>query len=336
MAIKQIQHSFSENMNRGIPILLGILLTVFLFVKLSDYKYRPLVVIKSTEKLKSSLCDSNEIVQQRLEWGQVHHPGWNKVGFVYRDDGVFSHIVKKESNLSERSVYRMWIQHPIRFAKQLYHTITKNDRPYWKEFDLLGPVFPDACLTQLKQLGKTRDEEKQICWDEQVFQNLDCVVFSIGSNNQWTFEQSVISETKCKVYTFDCTVEPKLAPKGVNFFPYCVSGVAFINGKGQIYRTMQDILHEVGTKKIDYLKMDVEGAEFEALVPFLSNLSEEDRPKQIALELHYQASTFDLDENALLAFGNYMFFEAGYVIAHRSDNPYGYFATEILFVKIKC
>jgi hypothetical protein len=106
-----------------------------------------------------------------------------------------------------------------------------------------------------------------------------------------------------------------------------------INGKGQIYRTIDDLIDQTQVKRLDYLKIDVEGAEFEALIPFLQ---QKNTPKQIALEIHYQAPTFDLDENALLAFGNFMFYEAGYVIAHRSDNPKGYFATEILFVKINC
>lgn len=315
-------------MRKGVLIVVAILLVIFLFVRLSDLKYQPVVIIQANRKLKTrSLCDS-EIAQKRIEWGKIEHPGWSDVRFVNREDGIFSHMVKKR--VSERSLLRMWIQHPILFAKQVIHTVIQKDYPRWKEFDVLGPVFPEIC--RLKKLGKTRDEEKYICWDEQVFQNLDCVVFSIGSNNQWSFEQDVLNTTRCRVFTFDCTIEPQV-PKGVRFYPFCISGLTMINGKGQIFRTIDDLIEQTQVNRLDYLKIDVEGAEFEALIPFLQH---KNTPKQIALEIHYQAPTFDLDENALLAFGNFMFYEAGYVIAHRSDNPQGYFATEILFVKINC
>lgn len=311
-------------MRKGVLIVIAILLVLFLFVRLSDVKYQPVVIIKANTQTNLDSCDS-EIVQQRRDWGKIKHPGWNDVRFVNREDGIFSHMIKQK--VSERSPLRIWIQHPILFLQQ----VISKDYPYWKEFDVLGPVFPEVC--HLKKFGKTRDEEKYMCWDEQVFQNLDCVVFSIGSNNQWTFELDVLNKTKCRVFTFDCTMEPQV-PKGVRFYPFCVSGLSMINGKGQIYRRIEDLIEQTQVKKVDYLKIDVEGAEFEALIPFLQQ--QKDTPKQIALEIHYQAPTFDLDENALLAFGNFMFYEAGYVIAHRSDNPYGYFATEILFVKIKC
>ncbi len=33
-----------------------------------------------------------------------------------------------------------------------------------------------------------------------------CVVFSIGSNNNFRFEDAVLAETKCTVHTYDCFV----------------------------------------------------------------------------------------------------------------------------------
>jgi hypothetical protein len=64
------------------------------------------------------------------------------------------------------------------------------------------------------------DEEKRVCWTPE-FEQDDCVVFSLGSNNQWTFEENVVKETKCKIHTFDCTVfdpRPPAAGEKIDFF----------------------------------------------------------------------------------------------------------------------
>jgi len=36
-----------------------------------------------------------------------------------------------------------------------------------------------------------------------------CVVYSIGSNNQWDFEEAIFRSTKCMIETFDCTLVSK-------------------------------------------------------------------------------------------------------------------------------
>lgn len=36
----------------------------------------------------------------------------------------------------------------------------------------------------------------------------DCLVYSLGSNNQWSFEEAVLRSTDCSIHTFDCTSRP--------------------------------------------------------------------------------------------------------------------------------
>lgn len=319
-------------------ISISIITLVILFIQLSDIKYRPLVVYKSNENLKMRLCPPSEIVKKRREWGEVEHLGWHTIRFVKREDGIFSHIIRN-NQLHDRTTLRLWVQFPFRFAKQIYHTIVHGNAhvPHWKEFDVLGPVFPELCHNPLK-LG-TGDEEKILCWDyKSQFEDSSCVVLSFGSNNQWMFEESIKNKTKCSVYTFDCTVSRATPPPGVYFYPYCIDAMSYTNGQGLVFKSIQDIVNRIGLqkKRIDYLKLDVEGFEFETLVPFLKGLHDELLPPQIAVEIHYQASKFDLDQNVLLAFGNFMFYEVGYVITYRRDNALGYFASEFLFQKINC
>ena len=63
--------------------------------------------------------------------------------------------------------------------------------------------------------------------DEQVFQQTGdrlfracglskerapCTVLSIGSRNEWEFEEEVVRRTPCRVATFDCTIHPSTRP----------------------------------------------------------------------------------------------------------------------------
>ena len=50
-----------------------------------------------------------------------------------------------------------------------------------------------------------------------------CVVYSIGSNNDWSFELGVLKSTSCEVHTFDCTGDRsrfKVPPSNRLFFHY--------------------------------------------------------------------------------------------------------------------
>jgi hypothetical protein len=93
----------------------------------------------------------------------------------------------------------------------------------------------------------------------------------------------------------------------------------------------------------NYLKIVIEGYEFESLVPLFDKLhrhfdaTKEDLfPTQIGIEVHYQSSNFHLDEEALLGFANYAFHIGGYTVAHRRDNWMGYHACELLLVRVNC
>ncbi len=59
-------------------------------------------------------------------------------------------------------------------------------------------------------------------------------------------------------------------------------------------------------------------------------------PEQIAIEVHYQNAFFDMTDEGLLAFSNFLFRVGGYVIVHRRDQKYGYCATELLLLRVSC
>jgi hypothetical protein len=112
-----------------------------------------------------------------------------------------------------------------------------------QRFDLLGPVGPSCLDLQAfgvtdtkKSRGTIRDmEAKMACGLEG---SRDCVVVSLGSNGQWTFEEDVFARTGCRVEVFDCTVDPQkvTVPKHlrarVRLHYHCIGPPSRGEGKG--------------------------------------------------------------------------------------------------------
>lgn len=167
-----------------------------------------------------------------------------------------------------------------------------------------------------------------------------CVIYSLGGNQQTEFEEAMLAATSCAVWTFDCTVtEAAMAPlikrtrggAGRFFFrPYCVGGIngdrVTIKGEAVVLRSVTSIMAELSHARVDLLKMDIEGAEHDALPAFLSAIAPVALPAQISLELHWQLRAL----NSLRVVRELV--RAGYVLASREDNPFCTECTEVTFV----
>ena len=72
------------------------------------------------------------------------------------------------------------------------------------------------------------DGPKWIC-DPHRIHKKNCLVYSIGSNNKFEFEQSVLDEISpdCEIHTFDPTIgeHPSRKPAKVNFHPIGIANV---------------------------------------------------------------------------------------------------------------
>ena len=105
------------------------------------------------------------------------------------------------------------------------------------------------------------------------------------------FELSIAKATNCEIHTFDCNVAiPKVPPKlssRLTFHKSCVGGRNELDAEGHAFRTLASIQAELGHKKVDLLKVDIEGFEWE-----LFNTWEDTQstlPFQISTELHLTA-----------------------------------------------
>lgn len=127
-----------------------------------------------------------------------------------------------------------------------------------------------------------------ICTDD-IPQN-ECVVYSLGSRNDFSFDKAVVERFGCQVHTFDCTVKPlpeKRIPQGVSFYPWCVGDkdemkVIDTDGKLGQYYTLSTIQRKLQHQTVDLLKMDIERHEFAVI----QTLNAGNSPRQISFEVH--------------------------------------------------
>lgn len=103
----------------------------------------------------------------------------------------------------------------------------------------------------------------------------NCVVYSLGSRKDFSFEAEIVAKLQCKVHTFDCTVgdvSPDEVPHGVIFHPWCIGGENALKpyssdllvSKGNVaqYYTIRTVMFMLGHSYVDILKMDIERHEF--------------------------------------------------------------------------
>ncbi|WP_226927424.1 FkbM family methyltransferase [Frigoriflavimonas asaccharolytica] len=146
------------------------------------------------------------------------------------------------------------------------------------------------------------------------FVNKDSIIYSFGVGEDITFDEGLISEFGCQVFAFDPTpksikwVNGRTNPEEFKFAPFGIDKVTgkvnFLLPKNDAYvsgsainqmnvdeqktvevnmKTLADIATELGHKKIEILKMDIEGSEYSILDSILNapvNIH------QICVEIH--------------------------------------------------
>ena len=202
-------------------------------------------------------------------------------------------------------------------------------------FEALGGVV--QCPERLLQVLGRGDDEKRVCAD--LDHAHPCVVVSIGSNNQWGFEEAVTSRfPHCRVETFDCTVAatvPASLRSRVRFHPWCI-GVS--DGPREL--SWSSVVRRLGlTGAPAALKADVEGFEWDvfdaiarsgaALLPF--SISVEVHLWTEIREVRWQGRWRRPEETAAWM---ETLRSVGYALVDRHDNPLCGYCSEITLARI--
>jgi hypothetical protein len=221
----------------------------------------------------------------------------------------------------------------------------RNVRSVVREHSLVFPVFPKLCTLKLR-VGNYQDGGKVIC-GQSLAEAPSCNVFSLGSNDDFSFESALSASTRCNVATFDCSSFPpkKTFPRHA-FFPKCIGSYnakvvyrkkrpngRFRNMRAMDYWTLDEALKYSKFSSLNYLKMDIEGAEHTVLGELLGKLHPNKWPSQVSVELH--VGMFNHTAAETIELYRSMFLN-GYLLVYKEDNPACVPCAEMLFVRTFC
>lgn len=134
------------------------------------------------------------------------------------------------------------------------------------------------------RIGKMGDGGKWVCDPFKLREKSDCLVYSAGSNGDFSFEIELKKLLpKCSIFTID--KDNYLCPKDICTFHQASLGSGSTMNSKPWSRLIQELNHT--RQVVDIFKIDIEGYEYEFFTDmFNSNISIDNFPRQILVEVH--------------------------------------------------
>lgn len=145
----------------------------------------------------------------------------------------------------------------------------------------------------------------------------NCLVYSVGSNGQWQFEESVLKwNSNCEIHTFD--FDFFVSPFETNFHMYGLGDEDFTDSDKHVYKTLPTIVQELGheDRVINILKIDCEGCEFLVFEQFWKANIE---IQQIVIETHFGVNKNETQTNLFME----EMHKHGFVMIFKEANSHG-------------
>jgi hypothetical protein len=157
----------------------------------------------------------------------------------------------------------------------------------------------------------------RICDPHRIRQQESCLVYSVGSNNDFSFEAAILQSigSHCEIHTFD-PGDYKAGAKANNVtYHQWAIGDKDGDERGFPMKTLKTTLRELGHddgRVIDIFKIDCEGCEIDSVLSwFDTNVT----LRQILVEVHYKWAV----DKGLIDYFKTMFLN-NYVIFHKEHN----------------
>jgi hypothetical protein len=136
-----------------------------------------------------------------------------------------------------------------------------------------------SCMGKLR-LGAPGDGGKWICDPHRALAGPNCIVYSIGSNGDFGFEEAVHNfNPACTIHTFDPMYPPVNKPDFVHFHSWGLG-----SRDAESIFTVNTMMRHLGHKNISVFKIDCEGCELFSLLPPHFPYG---AIQQIAVEVHF-------------------------------------------------
>ncbi|KAF8588007.1 hypothetical protein K439DRAFT_1385251 [Ramaria rubella] len=180
-------------------------------------------------------------------------------------------------------------------------------------WDFFLPAF--TCPHKVERIGTLGDGGKYVCGLERMAKKKHCVIYSFGVNGESSFEATILERVHgCQLYGYDFSVNsfgpeinnvPGLKSRS-HFWPWGLSGkdAHGPNNNPKLY-TLETLMKMNGHNFIDILKIDIEGAEFDALTSLINHYLSMTPPQplpigQLQLEVHAAGDVWGNDMSKLL------------------------------------
>jgi len=179
---------------------------------------------------------------------------------------------------------------------------------------------PEWTCDYEERIGLYGDGGKWVCNAYKIRAMTDCVVISIGSNDEWSFETAVHDlNPSCEIFTFDHTLGNPHPPPFVKFFAF---GISSRDVKPNMV-TLKGLLKMAGIaeRKVEILKIDCEACEYDVYKSFSFFFI-----RQVLIELHIPLPRVPNSAMEVSQWfeKNHLFFawmqQHGYVIFHKEAN----------------
>ena len=218
---------------------------------------------------------------------------------------------------------------------------------------LAYPVsLPLPCLYpgNLTRYGGIHDGNKVLCGVESLELSPRCIVYSLGSSNNFNFELDLLKRTTCEIHTYDCTSGPPGNPiERLHFHKICMGepsplqSFIFPNKGTQqhaqlsntsLVQSFGQILKDNNHTHLHVLKMDIEGGEYSVFTDLLHHPASTNLPYQISFESHWW------DRDIYHATMHQQMFtqlwRSGYRFLQHEDNPGDQTCVEWTVMRVFC
>jgi hypothetical protein len=311
-------HSFRivrETKSFSRVVFVSLIIVTFVSLFLAFKNQPPIYNSVSSFKDPSSWCRTNPFLAS-----------WKPSKFV---DAAVS-VAEYRSSIVLRTHEKTWNSHiPDKSSGLVTH----------KPFDSL----PD--IVQCDDEVYTDMDNKVICGLSRL--QAPCVIYSLGSDGNFAFEEAVSKNTPCVIHTFDCTVSkdrlPAILPARVTYHSICLGSDEEVTSQ---YRSLGSLMREFGHKRVDLLKMDIEGFEYRVVEAMYGSFLKEggkNLPLQIAFEQHFFTGSGPAWSNQVpgLSSGDMAVIwvdltDMGYVLAGRMDNKRCPHCAELSAMRVFC
>lgn len=210
----------------------------------------------------------------------------------------------------------------------------------WAMYDVIDDVMDCPGMRRYGGTIEDPDGGKWLCGIENL--PTGCNIYSLGSNGDFSFEESMVATTPCTIHTFDCTLSytPKVPSERIKFHATCVGAT---DSKDGLFKTLPTIMTELGHTSVDLLKMDIEGYEHEILRSFAQYREKTPAgpflPNQLSVEVHqYEGAVRPIKRMGVqrLMRSFQWLADAGYVPISREDNARADDCAEFTFIRLGC